>query len=149
MQAPPPQVPPTNPYFLPALAAGTYGAAVIAVFGFIALIFSLNVLKEPGASVLLAPAMVAAAIIVTFRRLVRVQAELSPWRDVAGAVASAYVVMLLIGGVGYAIGVGQLLWVPLFIAGEALSPFMLSAALLSGVHVLGLWALTTREANSR
>jgi hypothetical protein len=144
MSAPPP--PQASRYLLPVLFGVTYLASVIADFGFISLFLGRDVIEEADAGTLLGPAMVFAACVVTAVGLVRASESRMPWAPAAGAAVSAYVVMLLVGGVGYAVGRGELIWTVLFAASHAGSPFVVSAAVLSAVFVVGLWALSRRPA---
>jgi hypothetical protein len=52
--------------------------------------------------------------------------------------------MLAIGAVGYAFIRADVAWLVLFVGGYAFSPFVLGAALLSGLAVVGVWAATRK-----
>lgn len=130
---------------VPVLGTVTYLACVIALFGFVSLGINRDVIDEADAGPLLGPAMVAAACVVTFVALARAVPDALPWRGAVAAAASAYVAMLVVGGIGYATTRGELLWVILFIARYAASPFMIGAALLSGGFVIAYWAVLYRS----
>jgi len=68
----------------------------------------------------------------------------SPTGAALASAASVYVVMLGIGAVGYTIVRADVSWLVLFVGGYALSPFVLGAALLSGIGVVVVWAATRR-----
>jgi hypothetical protein len=129
---------------LPVLAAVTYAAAVIALWGFVSLALNVDAIAQRDAGPLLGPAMVLGAIVVTFVALLRVRARKSPTAAALVSVASVYVVMLAIGALGYAIIRADVSWLVLFVGAYALSPFVVGAALLSGVAVVAVWAATRR-----
>lgn len=130
--------PPANPALLPVLATATYLAALIALWGFTSLILDRDVIVEPDAGPLLGPAMAVAACAVTWVAIVR-QRGAALGRALAAA-ASVYVVMLVVGAVGYMLTRGQLAWLVLFPGNHALSPFVIGAGLLSGVTVWSIAA---------
>ena len=136
--------PPPDPRMLPVLAAVTYAAAVIALWGFVSLALNADAIAQRDAGPLLGPAMVLGAVVVTFVALLRVRARTSPTVAALVSAASVYVVMLGIGAVGYAIIRADVSWLVLFVGGYALSPFVLGAALLSGIGVVVVWAATRR-----
>lgn len=131
---------------LPVLTAVTYLAAVIAAFGFISLFADRDVIDIPDAGTLLGPAMVASATIITLVASVRALDRPTPWGPGFLGLAGSYCSMLLIGGIGYALVKGQALWVIFFISTQAVSPFVLVAAALSGLAVIGLWAVSRHSA---
>jgi hypothetical protein len=129
---------------LPVLAAVTYTAAVIALFGFVSLALNVDAIAQRDAGPLLGPAMVLGAVVVTFVALLRVRARSAPTVASLVAAASVYVVMLAIGAIGYALIRADASWLVLFVGAYALSPFVLGAALLSGVAVVAVWAATRK-----
>lgn len=137
--------PPPDPRMLPVFATVTYGAAVIALWGFVSLALNVDAVAQSDAGPLLGPAMVLGACAVTFFALLRVRRRHSPTVPGLTAVASVYVVVLLIGAVGYAIVRADVAWLLLFVGSYALSPFVLGASLLSGVAVVAVWGLTRRR----
>ena len=136
--------PPPDPRMLPVLATVTYTAAVIALWGFVSLALNVDAIAQRDAGPLLGPAMVLGAVIVTFVALLRVRSRVPPTVAALVSVASVYVAMLIIGAVGYAIIRADASWLVLFVGAYALSPFVLGAALLSGVAVVAVWAATRR-----
>ena len=136
--------PPPDPRMLPVLATVTYAAAVIALWGFVSLALNVDAIAQRDAGPLLGPAMVLGAIVVTLVALLRVGGRKSPTGAALVSVASVYVVMLAIGAVGYTIIRADVSWLVLFVGGYALSPFLLGAALLSGLAVLAVWAAAKR-----
>jgi len=139
------QLPPSpDPRMLPVLAAVTYTAAVIALWGFVSLALNVDAIAQRDAGPLLGPAMVLGAAVVTLVALLRVRSRRSPTGAGLAAAASVYVVMLAIGAVGYAIVRADVSWLVLFVGAYALSPFVLGAAVLSGLVVVGVWAVTRR-----
>jgi hypothetical protein len=139
------QLPPQpDPRMLPLLATITYGAAVIALWGFVSLALDVDAIAQTDAGPLLGPAMVLGACVVTLVALLRVTRRHSPTGPALLAAASVYVVVLVIGAVGYAIIRADASWLVLFLGSYALSPFVLGAALLSGVAAVAVWAGTRR-----
>jgi len=136
--------PPPDPRMLPVLAAVTYAAAVIALWGFVSLALNVDAIAQRDAGPLLGPAMVLGAVVVTFVAMLRVVRRGSPTGAALVSAASVYVVMLGIGAVGYTIVRADVSWLVLFVGGYALSPFVLGAALLSGIGVVVVWAATRR-----
>ena len=132
---------------LPAVfATVTYLALVIAAFGFVSLITDTDVIDLTDAGPVVGPVMVLGASIATFPALVRCVHSRTPWVALVLAAAASYVTMLLVGGVAYALVRGQVLWVVLFAAREATSPYILTAATLSGLTVVALWAVSRGSA---
>lgn len=130
--------PPSNPELLPVLATVVYLAALIALWGFTSLALDVEVVGEADAGPLLGPAMAAAACIVTWVAVRRPPRSL--WLRAAAAVASVVVVMLVVGAVGYTVTRGEPVWLLLFVASNAASPFVIGAGVLSGVTVLSISA---------
>jgi hypothetical protein len=136
--------PPPNRFLLPVLATVLYLALVIAAFGFLSLFLGRDVIAEADAGTLLGPMMVAAAAAVTFRALVRVVGRQSPMGTALVAATSTYLVMIVVGAVLYAWGQGELVWLVIYSARQAVSPFVVSAAVLAGLTVVSLWAVSPR-----
>lgn len=165
-----------------------FGALVIMVAGFEALLLDRDPIDEPDAGTLLGPLMVAAAVLVVLLSLLR-SAALSDARDdrapevrgtfpaqpavfarpaaagvtragtgdeaagpggpaphllVASIVTAAlvYVLMLVVGGVVYGLVREELVWVLLFAARYAVSPFVIGSAVCAGVVVAGTLAVS-------
>lgn len=136
MSAARPQLPPpSNPALLPVLAAVTYLAALIALWGVTSLLLDSEVVDYPDAGPLLGPALAAAASVVTWAALWRTsRARSFSW--VAAAPAASYVLMLLVGAAGYALTRGEAGWALLAAGHFATSPFVIGAAVLSALTVL-------------
>jgi hypothetical protein len=139
-----PLPPPPDPRMLPVLATITYGAAVIALWGFVSLALDVDAIAQTDAGPLLGPAMVLGACVVTLFALLRIGRRTSPTGPALLAAASVYVVVLVIGAVGYAIIRADASWLVLFVGSYALSPFVIGAALLSGLAAIAVWAGTRR-----
>ena len=127
--------PPSSPALLPVLAAVTYLAALIAVWGVTSLLLDREVVDYPDAGPLLGPALAAVASVVTWAALWRTSRARS-WSWVAAAPAASYVLMLLVASAGYAITRSDAGWFLLAAGHLAVSPFVLEAAILSGLTVL-------------
>jgi hypothetical protein len=127
---------------LAVLVVVTYAAAVIALWGFVSLALDVNVVAQTDAGPLLGPAMVLASVVVTFVALLRVRRRRSPVAAGVLAAASVYVVMLVVGAVGYTLIRADGAWLVLFVGSYALSPFVLGAAVLAGAAVVVMWAST-------
>jgi hypothetical protein len=136
--------PPADSRVLALLATITYGAAVIASWGFISLALDANPIAQRDAGPLLGPVMVLAACIITFVAILRVRPRPSPLAPALGAAASVYIGMLLVGAMGYTLVTAQLPWAVLFVGGYVTSPFIAAAALLSALDVVVVWAVTRR-----
>jgi hypothetical protein len=127
--------PPANPLLLPVLAAVTYLAALIAVWGLLSLALDRDVVDYAAAGPLLGPAMAAIATLVTFVALVRARRWRSAW-----PVALASILLAEIGMLAAAALAGGLEALLHF----AISPFTLAAAALSGLVVVSGWAVQLR-----
>ena len=134
-----------NRFVLPVFATVTYGALVIALFGFISLIANRDFIIEADAGPLLGPWMVAVACVATFVALVRAQGRAAPWPTALGSAASSCVLILVAGGIGYMVTKGQPIWALLFAARYAGSPFVIGAAALSAAVVIALWFVEPRS----
>ncbi|MFJ2356092.1 DUF6121 family protein [Frigoribacterium sp. NPDC087798] len=168
-----------------------FGALVIMVAGFEALLLDRDPIDEPDAGTLLGPLMVAAAVLVVLLSLLR-SAALSDARDdrapevrgtfpaqpvvfarPAGAggsrsvtgdevvgprgpaphllvaalltAALVYVSMLAVGGVVYGLVREELVWVLLFAARYAVSPFVIGSAVCAGLVVGGTLAVSRTD----
>jgi len=120
---------------LPAFMAVVYGALLIASWGFTSLITDTDVITEVDAGPLLGPAMGLAAVLVTWAGLWRVRAGGWVWQLALLSAASSWLVMVLVGGIGYSLTRGDFTWVLLFAGKYAASPFLLVPAVLAGVIV--------------
>jgi len=136
---------PNDPRLLPVLVAVGYIATLIAVWGFTSLLLDADVITETDAGPLLGPAMAVTAGVVVSLSLWRLRKRTTLLSPTVATAASVYVLMLLVGAVGYSSTRGELTWLVLFTARYALSPFVVGAALLAGLSVVFLWAVTIRE----
>jgi len=128
-----PQLPPApNPALLPVLATVVYVAGVVGVWGGLSLLLDRDVVDYADAGPLLGPAMVATAAVVTLLVLLRTRGARGPWLGAVVAVVGSGFGMLAAAGIGYGLEA-----VPHF----AISPFVPAAAVLSGVIVVGTWAV--------
>jgi hypothetical protein len=150
-----------------------FGALVIMVAGFEALLLDRDPIDEPDAGTLLGPLMVAAAVLVVLLSLLR-SAALSDARDdrapeVRGTFPAQPAVLarpgasggtrsgtgdevagprgpaphlLVVGGVVYGLVRQELVWVLLFAARYAVSPFVIGSAICAGLVVGGTLALS-------
>lgn len=137
--------PPPNPALLPILAAITYLAALIGLWGMLSVALDRDIIDYPDAGPLLGPAMAAVGCVVTWVALWRSRASRSPWTTAFAALLVSYFGMLVVGAVGYAVTRGDLSWMLLAAAHFALSPFVAGAALLSGLAVLALAVIRPRK----
>jgi hypothetical protein len=136
--------PPSDPRMLPVLATVTYGASVIALWGFLSLGLDADAIAQRDAGPLLGPAMVLGACLVTLVALLKTRGRRSPAVAGLAAAASAYVAMLAIGAVGYSLIRADVSWLVLFVGAYAPSPFVLGVAALSGIAAVAVWAATRR-----
>jgi hypothetical protein len=143
----PPRPAPPNRLLLPVLAAVAYLASVIAVFGFLSLGLNRDVIDVPDAGPLLGPVMVTLACAVTLAALVallRPPRRRAPWPAALETALGVYLTMIVAGAIGYAWDRGELIWLVLFAAREAASPFVISAAVLAGLFAVAFWAVSDR-----
>lgn len=101
-------------------------------------------ISETDAGPLLGPAMVVSAAVVTAIALWRLRRQRSLAVPALTAAASAYLVMLIVGTVGYTFGTGELAQLVLFPARYALSAYLLGTGVLAAIAVVFLWAVTVR-----
>lgn len=145
----PPPAPPADPRLLPVLVAVGYIACLIAAWGFTSLLLDRDVITETDAGPLLGPSMALSAAIVVAVSLWRLRRRRSLTGVAVATAASAYLAMLLVGSLGYSTARADAIWLLLFTARYALSPFVVGAALLGGLSVVFLWAVTVRERRER
>lgn len=121
-------------------------ALVIAVTGFESLLANVEVIAQSDATPYLGPAMVVGgAVVVLFSTALGIR-DGNPGVTGLVAAATAYLVMLGIGAVGYALirqDVTQLLVFP---AGYALGPFVVSSVVVALLCVVGGIALARHQA---
>lgn len=143
MSEPPRLPPPANPAMLPVLAAGVYLAGLVALWGVLSLLLNREVVDYPDAGPLLGPVMAAAATVVTWLACWRIRG----WSAVVVALVGSFVTMLLVAAAGYTLTRGDLSWMLVAAAHFAISPFVLGAAALSALVVLGVRGI--RPTNNR
>lgn len=134
-----------DPQLVPILVAIAYPALLIALWGFTTLLLDRDFITEPDAGPLLGPAMALAATLVVFFAAWTLRRRRSLAGATVATAASVYLLMLVVGAVGYSTTRGDLTWLVLFTARYALSPFVVGATLLSALTVVFLWAVTVRE----
>jgi hypothetical protein len=121
-------------------------ALVIAVTGFESLLANVEVISQSDATPYLGPAMVVGgAVVVLFATALGIR-DGNPGVTGLVAAATAYLVMLGIGAVGYALirhDVTQLLVFP---AGYALGPFVVSSVVVALLCVVGGITLARHQA---
>lgn len=123
------------------LVAATYGALLIAAWGVTSLVLDQDVMGYSDAGPLLGPAMALGAMAATLAWVVRVRKGGGVAVCAVGAAASTWLVMLVVGAVGYTLTKGVLAWLLLFAGSYASSAFVLIPAILAGLVVLTVGAL--------
>lgn len=145
MSGPPAHLPPpANPAVLPVLAAVTYLAALIALWGVMSLLLDREVVDYPDAGPLLGPAMAAVACAAVWTSLRGIRRRRTPWVPAIVSAAEAFAAMVIIGAIGYSITRNDPAWLVLAVAHFVTSPFVLGGALLAAVFAVGTWAITPR-----
>lgn len=125
--------PPANPALAPALGAIVFVAALVATWGGLSLLLDRSVVDYPDAGPLLGPAMAAVATVVTWLTSWWVARKGRPLRGALIAASGSYLGMLLTAVIGYSLTAA---------AHFAISPFVVGAALLSPLVLVGTWALS-------
>ena len=133
--------PPSNRALPPILAAGLFIAGLVAVWGGLSVLLDRDVVEYPDAGVLLGPIMVLGAAIVVW--LVSWRSG-GVWYAVVFAIAGVHLVMPAIAAIGYAGIRGDLTWLATAFGHFAISPFIVAAAVLAGLIVALMAALTRR-----
>lgn len=113
----------------------TYGALVICAWGFTSLALDEDVITYSDAGPLLGPAMALGATLAVGGWIRRASRLGGVALSAAGAAASSWFSMLLVGAVGYMITRGSPAWMLLFAAEYATSAFTLVPALIAAVLV--------------
>ena len=126
------------------MIAITYGALVIAAWGFTSLVLDAEVMHYSDAGPLLGPAMALAATLVVGGWVVRASRARGVWVSAVGAAASVWFAMLMVGALGYTITRGSLAWLLLFAGSYATSPFVLVPVIIAAVLVGVVAALSPR-----
>jgi hypothetical protein len=137
----PPLPPPARQSTLPILAAVTYLAAVVALWGMTSLVLDRDVIDYQDAGPLLGPAMVVVATLITW--LVGWRSR--SWAGAFVALFGSYLGMLVVAAIGYTFTRGELSWLGVAAAHFAISPFVVGAAVLSALVVLVIrWIRASR-----
>jgi hypothetical protein len=144
----PQQAPPPDPRLVPALVAVSYLAVVIALWGILSLALDRDAIEEADAGPILGPSMAAAGFVVAGLSLWTLRRRRTLLGPTVAAASSVYVVMLIVGAIGYATTRGETVWLLLFPARYATSPFIVGAALLAGFSIVFLWVVTVRDRRS-
>jgi hypothetical protein len=126
------------------LVAVTYGALIVGSWGLASLLLDQDVMHYPDAGPLLGPAMALGAMAVTLGWVVRVRKRGGIVVCAVGAAASVWLVMLVVGAVGYTFTRGVLAWLLLFAGDYAASAFVLAPAILAGLVVFATGVLSPR-----
>ena len=135
-QVPPQLPPPANPALAPILGTVVYVAALIGVWGGLSLLLDRDVVDYVDAGPLLGPAMAVVASAVTWLVSWWVVRKRHPLRGALIAASVSYVGMLVVALVGHSTEAA---------ARFAISPFVIAAALLSPLVVVGTWALARKR----
>lgn len=144
----PQQPPPPDPRLVPVLVAISYLAVVIALWGVLSLALDRDAIEEADAGPILGPSMAAAGFVVASLGLWTLRRRRTLLGPTLAAAASVYIAMLLVGAIGYAVTRGETVWLLLFPARYATSPFIVGAALLAGLSIVFLWVATVRDRRS-
>ncbi|MGN8049340.1 DUF6121 family protein [Curtobacterium sp. 22159] len=123
-------------------------ALVIAVTGFESLLADVEVISQPDATPYLGPAMVLAGATVVFLATGVGAREGNPAVTGLVAAATAYLVMLGVGAVGYALIRGDVTELLVFPAGYALGPFVVASVVVALLCVIGGIAVARHQSRS-
>ena len=150
IEAPSELPPQRNPALVRGVATAAYLAAIIALWGFGTWRLGGDVVGSPSFDWLLGPTMALAAGVATWLSLAR-SGRRALWVRALVSAVLAHASMLLVVFAFHAIGASSGLWewMPLILLVFAINPFVIAAALLSGVTVLVAAALTRREERKR
>ena len=141
--------PPRNPALVRVLATATYLAAIIALWGFTSLLRGRVVMIHSDVGPLLFSAMALAACVATWLSLAR-SGRMALWVRALVSAVLAHAGMLLCVAAWYALTTGNdWSWFLAVLSFAAINPFVIGAALLSGVTVLLAAAFTRREGKKR
>ncbi|OII12344.1 DUF6121 family protein [Curtobacterium sp. MCBA15_008] len=123
-------------------------ALVIAVTGFEALLADVEVISQPDATPYLGPAMVLGGATVVFLATAVGARDGNPGVTGLVAAATAYLVMLGVGAVGYALVRSDLTELLVFPAGYALGPFVVGSVVVVLLCVVGGIATARHQAKT-
>lgn len=133
---------PSDRTLAPLLAAGVQVALVVASWGFTSLLLDRDVIADPAVGPLVGPIAVVVSGVVTALATRRAIAAGRLWRAAVAAGAVALLAMLVVLGVGSALGHGDSAWLLLGVSAAMTSPFIPLAALLVVLGVVGGWGLS-------
>ncbi|QZQ55290.1 DUF6121 family protein [Curtobacterium sp. TC1] len=123
-------------------------ALVVAVAGFEALLADVEAIAQPDATPYLGPAMVIGAAVVVFLATAVGAREGNPGVTGLLAAATAYLVMLGVGAVGYAAIRRDLTELLVFPAGYALGPFVVGSVVVALLSVIGGISMARHQART-
>lgn len=123
-------------------------ALVVAVAGFEALLADVEAIAQPDATPYLGPAMVIGAAVVVFLATAVGAREGNPGVTGLVAAATAYLVMLGVGAVGYAAIRRDLTELLVFPAGYALGPFVVGSVVVALLSVIGGISMARHQART-
>ncbi|MBF4603559.1 MULTISPECIES: DUF6121 family protein [Curtobacterium] len=123
-------------------------ALVVAVAGFEALLADVEAIAQPDATPYLGPAMVIGAAVVVFLATAVGAREGNPGVTGLVAAATAYLVMLGVGAVGYAAIRRDLTELLVFPAGYALGPFVVGSVVVALLSVIGGISVARHQART-
>ncbi|WP_263055027.1 DUF6121 family protein [Curtobacterium sp. RIT-PI-V] len=123
-------------------------ALVVAVAGFEALLADVEAIAQPDATPYLGPAMVVGAAAVVFLATAVGAREGNPGVTGLVAAATAYLVMLGVGAVGYAAIRRDLTELLVFPAGYALGPFVVGSVVVALLSVIGGISMARHQART-
>ena len=135
-------------WLLATMTSVLFIALVIAVTGFEALLADVEVISQPDATPYLGPAMVLAGATVVFLATAVGAREGNPGVTGLVAAATAYLVMLGVGAVGYALVRSDLTELLVFPAGYALGPFVVGSVVVALLCVVGGIATARHQAKA-
>ncbi|TDN45300.1 hypothetical protein EDF64_103224 [Curtobacterium flaccumfaciens] len=135
-------------WLLATMTSVLFIALVIAVTGFEALLADVEVISQPDATPYLGPAMVLAGATVVFLATAVGAREGNPGVTGLVAAATAYLVMLGVGAVGYALVRSDLTELLVFPAGYALGPFVVGSVVVALLCVVGGIATARHQAKT-
>ncbi|PZE28150.1 MULTISPECIES: DUF6121 family protein [unclassified Curtobacterium] len=136
-------------WLLATMTTVLFFALVIAVTGFESLFSGLEVIRQPDATPYLGPAMVTGVAIVVFAGTAVGARSGSPAMSGLVCAATAYLVMLGVGSVGYALVHGDAAQLVVFPAGYALGPFVVGTVVIALVVVIAAVLLARHEDRRR
>lgn len=132
-------------WLLATMTAVLFVALVIAVTGVESLMSSADVITQPDATPYLGPAMVTAVAIVVFCATATGARRGSPIGSGLVGAATAYLVMLGVGSLAYALIHADPAQLVVFPAAYALGPFVVGTVVIALVVVVGAIVLARHE----